>query len=191
MTQGLVNVFGDLFFLLTTHALRVLPVMLVKRQSIALLHRNFTPLLVTDCLDRDALLAIGLLLQVTEHRTCIPATILRVKQSRVRQLNVFTLRVRVLDKKIDDVITRHVRKLRPFFVQLLPHRGVTERLVQVLVQHQSAYLLLGQLVNKLASVCCVVPIGTSCRYVVLHASLTHHEDARVQAVLRVLHKPNV
>ena len=131
MTQGLVNVFSNLLFLLTRHTLGVLPVVLVKSNTIhpTVSHRNVPAFLIADSLNVYLLLCLGLLLQVTEHGACIPPTVLRVKKSTVRQLNVFTLRVRVLYKKIDDVITRHVRQLRPLFVQLLPHSCMTERFV--------------------------------------------------------------
>ena len=102
------------------------------------------------------------------------------------------LRVVVHDLEVDNVVTRHVRKLCVLFVQVLPRCQVPEQFVVHLVQHQEPKLGVVELLYKLTSIHLVTSIGTCGWYgrVVHDVAVPDHQHTGKRRVLRVPHDGN-
>ena len=66
-----------------------------------------------------------------------------------------------------------------------------KRLVQILMQDDSAALLVCQRIHEAMPIERIPPVGTRSRNVIAHLGLANHDDPRIQTILRVLHQPHV
>ena len=126
----------------------------------------------------------------------IHVAILLIKQTNqlacywvARHRHLFLVGVGVLDLQVDDIVHRIVGYA--LVGQMLPHSQVAIRLVHGFVYYQESKLLIVQRFHELTPVGHITTIGRGGFHRIAHSHLAHHEHAREQAEVGVLHQAHM
>ena len=121
-----------------------------------------------------------LLLENVEHLLRIHLGKARVEQAIDLPIlagygNYALVGVALDNHQVNDIVASRIRQLGVLLPQLAPDEQVTERFVEVLVEDNERQLFVVQLLDELAPILLIPPVGAGSREVIDYLRLAQHE----------------